>query len=62
MINKITKVFPTAGIPFDEDYIQAHIDEQNADGWQLVAVDNMVNWYRLFWAKEAQNETNSGLQ
>lgn len=32
--------------------IQSHIDEQNADGWYLIAVDNLVGGYRFFWAKE----------
>lgn len=52
IINKVTKLrFP--GILGEED-IQAHIDEQNADGWHLVAVDNISGWYRFFWAKEVE--------
>lgn len=31
--------------------IQAHLDAQNADGYSLVAVDNLSGWYRFFWAK-----------
>lgn len=31
--------------------IQAHLDELNADGYFLIAVDNLVGWYRFFWVK-----------
>lgn len=51
MQNKVTTLIMPNGLT-DSD-IQAHIDAQNADGWHLVAVDNLVNWYRFFWAKEA---------
>lgn len=51
MINKVTTLRVPTGIT-DED-IQAHIDEQNGDGWELVAVDNLVGWYRFFWQKAA---------
>lgn len=48
-INKVTKVF-SANIT--EVEIQAHIDTQNNDGWRLIGVDNLVGWYRFFWAKD----------
>ena len=51
-VNKVTKLFPPPGGTMTEELIQAHIDEQNADGYHLVCVDNMVGWYRFFWAKE----------
>lgn len=47
-INKVTKVF---GSGLTEDQIQIHFDEQNTEGWYLVGVDNLVGWYRFFWAK-----------
>lgn len=50
-INKVTKLFPAAGSSLDETAIQSHFDAQNADGWYLVGVDNLVGWYRFFWAK-----------
>jgi hypothetical protein len=31
--------------------IQEHFDEHNSDGWYIVGVDNLVGWYRFFWAK-----------
>lgn len=51
VVNKVTKLFPENGIIVDETLIQSHFDEQNADGWYLVGVDNLVGWYRFFWAK-----------
>lgn len=51
MLNKVTKLYPQAGGLIDEASIQAHFDEQNAEGWSLVAVDNLVGWYRFFWQK-----------
>ncbi len=50
MINKVTTL--RSPIALSEEQIQAHIDEQNADGWSLVALDNLIGWYRFFWAKE----------
>ena len=51
-INKVTKLYsPT---PLTEEMIQDHIDEQNLDGWSMVAVDNLVGWYRFFWKKEIE--------
>lgn len=49
MINKVT----TLRLPeiLTDEQIQDHIDEQNLDGWYLVCVDNLVGWYRFFWAK-----------
>lgn len=32
--------------------IQAHLDAQNALGYHLVGIDNLVGWYRFFWAKD----------
>jgi len=51
IVNKVTKLY-LAGAPLTEELIQAHIDEQNALGYYLVAVDNAVGWYRFFWAKD----------
>jgi len=52
IINKVTKLYPGVGQIIDEQLIQSHIDEQNADGYYLICVDNMSGWYRFFWAKE----------
>lgn len=49
-VNKVSKLRNANTLT--EEEIQAHIDEQNEDGWHLVAVDNIVGWYRFFWAKE----------
>ena len=46
--NKVTRLFPA----IDESAIQAHFDELNAQGYYLIAVDNLNGWYRFFWAKE----------
>jgi len=51
IVNKVTRLFPVPGGVIDEAVIQAHLDVQNQDGWQLVCVDNMVGWYRFFWSK-----------
>lgn len=51
-INKVTTCFPTQGHSITDEFIQQHMDEQNSDGWYLVGVDNLVGWYRFFWAKE----------
>lgn len=48
MKNKVTKLY---GTMINEALIQEHFDEQNAAGWYLVSADNMVGWYRFFWAK-----------
>ncbi len=47
-INKVTTLRANE---LSNDTIQAHIDEQNADGYNLVAVDNLIGWYRFFWEK-----------
>lgn len=47
-INKVTQLRST---DLNEETIQVHFDELNADGWYLVGVDNLVGWYRFFWAK-----------
>jgi len=51
-INKVTKLYPPVGGTMSDEIIQDHFDEQNADGWYLVGVDNLVGWYRFFWAKD----------
>lgn len=48
-INKITTLRISRSVT-DED-IQTHFDEQNADGFELIAVDNLIGWYRFFWEK-----------
>lgn len=53
IINKITKLSPNSGNTLTSEEIQSHIDEQNADGWYLMGVDNLVGWYRFFWAKDS---------
>lgn len=52
IINKITKLFPNPGNSLTEIDIQTHIDEQNSNGYYLIAIDNLIGWYRFFWAKE----------
>jgi hypothetical protein len=52
ILNKVTTLRKTDGIS-DAD-IQAHIDAENADSWYLVGVDNLIGWYRFFWAKESE--------
>lgn len=49
IINKVTTLRTSTSL--DDATIQQHIDAQNTDGWYLVAVDNLVGWYRFFWAK-----------
>jgi hypothetical protein len=51
IVNKVTKLFPDSGGTLNEDLIQAHIDEQNSEGYYMVGVDNLGGWYRFFWAK-----------
>lgn len=51
IINKVTSFRKDAMVDSD---IQEHLDEQNADGWNLIVVDNLVGWYRFFWAKEVE--------
>lgn len=53
-INKVTSVNPTPGSPVKDVDIQAHINEQNADGWTLIAVMDFVGWYRFFWSKSVE--------
>lgn len=50
ILNKVTTLY--SPISLEEVNIQEHIDEQNALGYYLVAVDNVNGWYRFFWAKE----------
>jgi hypothetical protein len=49
MLNKVTTLRLSS--PITDSNIQDHIDEQNADGWQLVFVMDMIGWYRFFWSK-----------
>ena len=51
-INKVTTLAPSATVPLTDESIQAHFDAQNADGYYLVGVDNLMGWYRFFWAKD----------
>lgn len=37
-----------------DEEIQAHLDAMNADGYNLLALDNLVGWYRFFWEKEVE--------
>lgn len=50
-INKITRLFPAPGSTITDTDIQSHLDEQNADGWELVTVVDFIGWYRFFWSK-----------
>ncbi len=52
--NKVTTLYPPAGAVLSDEYIQAHMDEQNIAGYHLICVDNLVGWYRFFWAKEVE--------
>lgn len=52
IINKVTQCRSSSNL--NEEMIQLHFDEQNAEGWYLVGVDNLVGWYRFFWSKEIQ--------
>jgi endo-alpha-1,4-polygalactosaminidase (GH114 family) len=52
MINKVTKLYSSEGL--DEAIIQAHFDELNDLGWNLVALDNVGGWYRFFWEKQEE--------
>lgn len=51
IINKVTSI-RTAQLTDVE--IQTHIDEQNELGYNLIAIDNLVGWYRFFWAKTVE--------
>lgn len=37
-----------------EEEINSHLDTHNTEGWNLVAVDNLVGWYRFFWEKSVE--------
>ena len=52
IVNKVTTL-RLSQPPTDAD-IQAHIDENNAEGYYLITLDNLVGWYRFFWAKEIE--------
>lgn len=49
ILNKVTTLRASQILTNEE--IQTHFDEINNDGWSLVAVDNLVGWYRFFWEK-----------
>lgn len=51
VINKITRLYPNNGEPIADESVQSHLDSMNADGWELIYVDNINGWYRLFWKK-----------
>jgi hypothetical protein len=51
-INKITTL--REPISLTDEQIQVHFDVQNAEGWTLIGVDNLVGWYRFFWVKEIE--------
>jgi hypothetical protein len=51
-INKVTTLRSPQSLT--DEQIQAHLDEQNLDGWHLLCVDNLVGWYRFFWSKETE--------
>ena len=50
MINKVTSL--RSSEPLTDQIVQDHLDLLNSQGWNLIAVDNLVGWYRFFWAKE----------
>lgn len=50
-LNKVTRLYQADGNLTDEA-IQAHIDEQNADSWYLIFVEDKGGWYRFYWAKD----------
>lgn len=52
IINKVTRLYPEPSSIITEEQIQSHIDEQNNDGYYLICLDNLVGWYRFFWAKD----------
>ena len=51
-INKVTTLRIAQNIS-DED-VQIHFDEQNSLGFELIAVDNLIGWYRFFWEKTVE--------
>lgn len=52
IINKVTTL--RAPSILTDELIQSHIDEQNTEGFYLIAVVDLIGWYRFFWAKEVQ--------
>lgn len=48
-INKVTTL--RVSDQLTDELIQSHLDAQNADGWYLITLDNLVGWYRFFWEK-----------
>lgn len=48
-LNKITELRVASNL--SSDIIQEHLDLMNADGWELICLDNLVGWYRFFWVK-----------
>lgn len=63
-MNKVTALyfgFGFQGEKWRTTKIQRHIDEQNADGWHRIYVDNSgfslpVTW-RFFWSKVSVQQT-----
>lgn len=51
-INKVTTLRSSQMLTDEE--IQTHLDELNADGFHLIGLDNLVGWYRFFWAKDVE--------
>lgn len=51
IINKVTELRPINGSDMPITHIQSHIDDMNADGYQLIGIDNLIGWYRFFWSK-----------
>lgn len=54
VINKITRVYPDAGQTVSDEQVQAHLDEMNTAGWEIVAVIELVGWFRIFWKKTVE--------
>lgn len=52
--NKITTLYPVGGAAITDQRIQDHMDEMNALGWELVCIDSLTGWYRLFWKKNVE--------
>ena len=52
MVNKVTTLRSSQQLT--DEQIQAHFDEQNAEGWSIIGVDNLVGWYRFFWQKTVE--------
>lgn len=51
-VNKVTSL--RSSNTLTDEQIQAHMDENNSQGWYLIGLDNLVGWYRFFWAKDTE--------